>query len=50
LTKGFFTIAKRGVGKRDRVNNEDDFHLELEFSTWEMGVFDARPYLEKSAF
>ncbi|MFH1952446.1 MAG: DUF2442 domain-containing protein [Pseudomonadota bacterium] len=32
------------------VSPRDDFHLELKFSTGEMGVFDARPYLEKGVF
>ena len=32
------------------VNSRDDFHLELRFNTGEIGVFDARPYIEKGAF
>ena len=32
------------------VNPRDDFHLELKFNTGEIGVFDARPYIEKGAF
>lgn len=33
-----------------RVLVRDDFHLELEFSTGERRMFDARPYLEKGVF
>lgn len=32
------------------VNPRDDFHLELQFNTGEIGIFDARPYLEKGIF
>ena len=32
------------------VSPRDDFHLEMKFSTGEMGVVDARPYLEKGGF
>ena len=32
------------------VNPRNDFHLELRFNTGEIGVFDARPYIEKGAF
>lgn len=28
----------------------DDFRLELKFNTGELGIFDAKPYLEKGAF
>lgn len=28
----------------------DDFHLELEFSTGEARIFDARPYLDRGVF
>lgn len=33
-----------------QVKPRNDFFLELEFSTGESRVFDARPYLEKGAF
>lgn len=32
------------------VKPREDFHLELEFSTGETRIFDARPYLEKGIF
>jgi hypothetical protein len=33
-----------------QVIPRNDFHLELEYSTGEVRVFDARPYLDKGAF
>ncbi|HLX29014.1 MAG TPA: DUF2442 domain-containing protein [Casimicrobiaceae bacterium] len=33
-----------------RVPVRDNFHLEIEFSTGERRIFDARPYLEKGVF
>lgn len=33
-----------------RVCAQDNFHLELNFSTGETRLFDARPYLEKGVF
>ena len=32
------------------VQVRENFHLELEFSTGERRMFDARPYLEKGVF
>lgn len=32
------------------VHARDDFHLELKFSTGELGLFDMRPYLDKGVF
>lgn len=32
------------------VTPRDDFHLELEFNTGELRVFDVRPYLDKGVF
>ena len=32
------------------VQVRENFHLELEFSTGERRMFDARPYLERGAF
>lgn len=32
------------------VRPRDDFHLELQFSTGETRIFDARPYLQRGAF
>lgn len=32
------------------VKPRDDYHLELEFSTGEMRIFDVRPYLDKGVF
>ncbi len=33
-----------------RVTPKDNFHLELQFSTGETRLFDARPYLDRGAF
>lgn len=33
-----------------KVRTRPDFHIELEFSTGEIRLFDARPYLEKGVF
>lgn len=32
------------------VKPRDDFHLELQFSTGEVRIFDVRPYLDKGVF
>jgi hypothetical protein len=32
------------------VRPRDDFHLELKFSTGEVGLFDMTPYLDKGVF
>ena len=33
-----------------RVRSREDYHLEIEFSTGEVRLFDVRPYLDKGVF